>query len=128
MTFGTRLRKQREKKRLSQKEVAELLGVWQATYCNWETDTTSFQVKYLLRLAELFDVSVIELIPEGVNAKPETFNAKQKGIIDKENLDDIYSNLLKSKDEIIQLLKEENKRLKANITQLEEVIGIPYRT
>ena len=64
MTIGTRLRKCRERKRLSQREVAEHLGVSQTTYCNWECDVASFQVKYLLPLAQLFEVSILEITPE----------------------------------------------------------------
>lgn len=120
MTLGTRLRKYREKKRLSQKEVAEHIGVSQTTYCNWENDCVSYQVKYLSQLSQLFEVSMLELILEGDNnhakASNGHFQHKHQTVSDK-TVDNrlVYADLLKSKEEVIQLLKDENSRLKALI-------------
>ncbi|MCC5612482.1 helix-turn-helix domain-containing protein [Nostoc sp. CHAB 5834] len=127
MTFGTILRKNREKKRLSQKEVAEYIGVAQATYHNWETDQLSFRVEYLPKLAEVFDVPMAELMPEGTTLK--LMNNQHQKNHDKSVVGfevtinesrDLYVELMSSKDEIIRLLKEENTLLKVRNFQLEE--------
>lgn len=38
MSFGDRLRKIRQDRRLSQPEVADMVGVSKSTYSNWEND------------------------------------------------------------------------------------------
>lgn len=127
MTFGTKLRKHREKKRLSQKEVAEQIGVSQTTYHNWETDISSFRVEFLSKLAQVFEVAIIELMPDGATVKV-TNNQHQKNhdtaIVGFEanmaGSHDLYADLLRSKDEIIHLLKEENAQLKDRNALLEE--------
>ena len=65
MTYGTKLRKIREKNKLSQQEIADQLQISQSTYSQWESDLTTFKVEYLPKLAEIFKIDVTELIPEG---------------------------------------------------------------
>ncbi|WP_428655294.1 helix-turn-helix domain-containing protein [Runella sp.] len=64
MTIGTLLRKNRNRCKLSGTEVADELGVTQGTYHNWESDKTGLPAKYLVPLAKIFNVEVIELLPE----------------------------------------------------------------
>ena len=111
MTLGTKLRKHRERKRYSQKEVAELLSISQTTYYNWENDISSFRVDYLPRLAQLFEINIIELI----SAEIANHQSQPTDTVDlmPEDSRELYADLLKSKDEIIQLLKEENTQLRA---------------
>ncbi|ADB37674.1 helix-turn-helix domain-containing protein [Spirosoma linguale] len=127
MTFGTILRKNREKKRLSQKEVAEHIGIAQATYHNWETEQSSFRVEYLPKLAEVFDVAMGDLMPEGTTLKLMN-NQHQKNHdrsvvgfdVTINESRELYTELVNSKDEIIRLLKEENTLLKVRNAQLDE--------
>ncbi len=127
MTFGTKLRKHREKRRLSQREVAEQLDIAQATYCNWEMDVSSCRVDYLPKLAQVLDVDIMELLPEGTVVKVMN-NQNQKNhdtsVVGFEvTMSDsraLYVELLSSKDEIIRLLKEENAQTKARNTQYED--------
>lgn len=44
MTNGTILRKLRERKHLSQKEIAEKLDIAQSTYSQWESDISSLKL------------------------------------------------------------------------------------
>lgn len=118
MTFGTKLRKCREKKRLSQREVADLIGVSQSTYSNWEGDIRSFRVEFLAKLAKLFNVCISELLSEEMSIDNDSSHKSLDEAIATENAQELYNDLLKSKDEIIQLLKE-NKELKNRSTQLE---------
>ncbi len=48
----------REKRQLSQKKTARLIGVSQQTYSEYETGRTSIPADIFLDLARLFDVSV----------------------------------------------------------------------
>lgn len=65
MYIGTQLRRLRDKRQLSQQEIADHLGVSQATYWNWENDETHLKMDHLPKLAEVFQVDAEELLPEG---------------------------------------------------------------
>lgn len=55
----------RRKVGLTQKEVADSLGVRQAAVCFWESGRTVPRLPMLLRLAELYGCSVDELLADG---------------------------------------------------------------
>ena len=81
---GKRLRELREKKKVSQSEVANFLGIERTTYTAYESGK-SRPVRYMDKLAEYFNVSVDYLL--GVSDIPQ-----QK----KQNLDDTEKGLLYS--------------------------------
>lgn len=60
--FGVRLREWREKRGLSQRQVADALGVVTNTYASWEQEKSSPRLPELLRLASFFHVSTDELL------------------------------------------------------------------
>jgi DNA-binding XRE family transcriptional regulator len=45
MSLGVKLMRYREKRGLSQSDVAKLIGVAQSTYCDWESDVTTPKAK-----------------------------------------------------------------------------------
>jgi transcriptional regulator with XRE-family HTH domain len=65
MYIGTQLRKLRDKRKLSQQQVADHLGVAQSTYWNWESDESHFRVEYLPKLAEILQIDATALIDTG---------------------------------------------------------------
>ena len=124
MTFGTKLRKFREQNRFSQQEVADLIDVSQNTYSRWESDQSTFKIEYLPKLANVFKIDPIELIPKGTTVKIEN-NSNPK--MDNQGVDfeikmdarELYKELLESKNELIQILREENMRLEAQLKKSE---------
>lgn len=58
MIFPERLKQLRQKKGLTQQEIAELLGVKRNTYSDWENGKTEPNFETLLKLADLFEVSL----------------------------------------------------------------------
>lgn len=54
MVDGEKLREEREKRGLYQREVAEMIGVNRATYRNWEQNKYKTSDKYKRKLYELF--------------------------------------------------------------------------
>jgi transcriptional regulator with XRE-family HTH domain len=116
MTFGTKLRKFRELNHLSQQQVAELIGVKQNTYGRWESDESSFKIEYLTKLAEVFKIDPIELIPQGTTVKivnnTDNKDNSVNGFQISVDARELYKDLLDSKDEIIRYLRDENMRLK----------------
>lgn len=61
MTLGKRIRQMRIEKAISQEKLAEELNVSRSAIAKWETDGGIPELDNLLRLAEVFDVSLDEL-------------------------------------------------------------------
>ena len=62
--LGERIKKYREEKKMTQAEVAEVLGVKPATISKYEAETLEPYIESLKKLAEIFEVSVDELLKE----------------------------------------------------------------
>ena len=63
MTYGTILRSLRNKKGLSQAEVANSIGLEQWTYSRIESDLTEPKASVLLKFAKYYEVTIEELYP-----------------------------------------------------------------
>ena len=57
-TLGARLKAARKKRRLTQEQVAGLMGLTHATVGQWEKDITRPDVPHFIEAAELYDVSL----------------------------------------------------------------------
>src|SRR5262245_31900634 len=66
MSFATKVVELRKEKGLSQIELAQKLGVGQQIVSGWETGKNMPQVERLIKLAELFKVSLDYLLMENV--------------------------------------------------------------
>ena len=115
MTIGTKLIQFRKIRKLSQRDVADYIGVSQTAYSEWEADKVSFQVKFLPLLAELFGIDPIKLLPNLSSEKTVPNQDKKKpgmeGVTSEHDLvysRELITDLIK---ELIQLLKEENRVL-----------------
>lgn len=62
--LGEKIKKYREEKKMTQVEVAEVLGVKPGTISKYEAGTLEPNIESLKKLAELFEVSVDELLKE----------------------------------------------------------------
>ena len=62
MTLGNRLQRLRQRQGLSQDALAEKLGVSRQAVSKWERDEAVPEVEKLLRLSELYGVSLDELV------------------------------------------------------------------
>ena len=85
MAIGTNLRKLRTKTKLSQQEVADMLGLDRSTYINWENETSDVKSQYIPKLAEIFGVEIQDLFldEQKVRISNNTFDNKDNstGII-----------------------------------------------
>ncbi len=73
MSIGTNIKSLREERKLTQEQVAESLGVTFQAVSSWERDEYKPDTVKLIRLAELFDVSVSAIVEE----KRKTFKTKE---------------------------------------------------
>lgn len=70
-TFGTMIATLRKEKNLTQAEVAEMMGVTDKAVSKWERDLSFPDINSLPKLAELFDMTVDELMQVKVDTKKE---------------------------------------------------------
>ncbi|MBQ7874797.1 MAG: helix-turn-helix transcriptional regulator [Oscillospiraceae bacterium] len=71
MEFGKRLSELRRKNEISQEKLAELVGVSRQAVTKWESGKSNPDTENLIRLAEIFEVSVDELYGKETPKKPE---------------------------------------------------------
>ena len=56
------MKEKRNKQNLSQKEMAERLGVTQSAYSKWESGKVIFKTRHLIKIAGVLNVTVDELL------------------------------------------------------------------
>ncbi|GAB2785666.1 hypothetical protein GCM10027275_32530 [Rhabdobacter roseus] len=71
MYIGSKLRKLRDQRRISTREIADKAGIAQSTYLDWEQDKTSPRLKNFAKLAEAFQLSPKELMDYLLDGKGE---------------------------------------------------------
>lgn len=64
MTLGEKIKKFRTQLKLSQQELADMLYVTRTAVSKWETDKGTPDIENLKQLADLFDISVDDLVNE----------------------------------------------------------------
>ena len=85
MTLGERLKMYRTQKGLSQEKIAEMLDVSRQAVTKWEAGQTTPSSDNLIALANLYDVSLDELIGKSENEIVSTEGEKEKRFSPKHN-------------------------------------------
>lgn len=80
MTLAEKIKRIREKKGMTQKEVASLMGISQQAYGQYESGGRVPKLETVTRIAEALGVCVPELYPEGMQAMPILEWMESKGI------------------------------------------------
>ncbi|MDY4676990.1 MAG: helix-turn-helix transcriptional regulator [Candidatus Borkfalkiaceae bacterium] len=62
ITFGKRLRELRTERKLSQQELAKIIGTNNSSICDWERGRSEPGLEALVKLCQFFDVSSDYLI------------------------------------------------------------------
>lgn len=62
MEIGSRIKEQRELKNWSQDELAEILNISRQSISKWELNKVYPSIDMLIKMSDLFDVSLDELI------------------------------------------------------------------
>ena len=110
MTLGKKLIDLRDKKKLTQPEIAELLNISQSAYNKWESDKSKPSMENLIKLCEFHNVDMQELL-EGVS-NVATNNKLKNSFINSHNINlvspDLISIILENQKSITQLLENQN--------------------
>ena len=69
MNFGEILQTKRKEKGLTQEDLAHQLLVSSKTISNWETNKTTPDIDNVIRISQLFDISLNHLLLEGFCCK-----------------------------------------------------------
>lgn len=126
------IKKHREFKGLRQQDLADRLNMNVRSYQKLENGVTRMDLERLAQIAEVLETSMEDLLrQDGVFIHQEIKEASGPGsgaagtgntynnYVDKE----VLNKLIASKENEIQMLKEENKFLKEKIDQLLELVG-----
>ena len=62
MTLGSRIQSLRKEHNMSQGDLADALDISRQSVSKWETDTATPDLDKLLKLSEIFDISLDELV------------------------------------------------------------------
>ena len=106
-----RIKKVREGKNYSQTYLAERLGISQKAYSKIENGETKLSVDHLLKISEVLEVSVNELLSaESLSIYNNYHTHNGEGIVvnkhTSEKMEELYEKLLRAKDNEIELLRE----------------------
>ena len=120
MSIGTNIRRLREERKLTQEQVAEKLGVTFQAVSSWERDEYKPDTEKLIRLAELFDVSVSVLVED----KQSVFKTKD-AIYDWQHMKTYIKTTAKNLD-LPMTLKAVDYAVKAHAGLTRKKSDVPY--
>ena len=84
MTLGEKIYKLRTKRSMTQEQLAEKIGVSRQSVSKWETDSAIPDIEKLKLLAEIFEVSITELLgmecEEDTKRKNRTLSKRNKTV------------------------------------------------
>ena len=112
MTTGIKLRNLREKKKISQEQLAHIVGVSQVTIGNWEQGK-SIKHDYIKKLADALDVPIDYLLEEKKISIVHNHGEKDNSIngfeITFKAPNQLFDDLHKKIDSLIDKLDKNNK-------------------
>jgi transcriptional regulator with XRE-family HTH domain len=128
MEVYEKIRCLRETKNWSQEEMAEKLNMSPSGYSKIERGETKVAIPKLVKIAEIFDVDLIELIPlEGKNVYlfssnngdcSHIFNSPSELAFEIQKM----QMQLEMKDKELAMQQRENENLKVQISQLQDIV------
>lgn len=77
--IGNTLRRYRDKYNYTQQYVADIIGISRVAYRKWENNEVDFAISQLGKVAELYEISIPEIIIQSDFQKEQKISLKQKG-------------------------------------------------
>jgi len=115
-TLGTKLRKLRNNKKMSQTEIANMLGVSQSAYNKWEADQAKPNTDNLVRIAELHDVEIKDLLEDNTgivsnNIFKDSSVSHHIFIMHKVNMQspELINSIVKNQEQIFKMIEIQTK-------------------
>lgn len=107
MDYNNNLKELRTEKSISQRNIADLVGKTQPTYCDWENGKTQPDIQDLIKLADYFGVTIDYLV--GREGEDGTFYV-------------MGNELSKDETELVDKLRQLNPLKKEIVYQIVEVL------
>lgn len=107
MEICYKIKRLREAQRISQLEIAKILGISQKKYSNFESNKTHLSLKQLSILSRKLKINMADLLQDtGIDFYDMDLlaNTKSKELVI-DNIIDKYENQIKDREAIINLLK-----------------------
>ena len=96
----------RKTKKITQKQIANLIGMEQTTYSRKERGISPITIAEWERIAKALEVSVEKIVEPNNNNNQSFFNEKALSLQNVVLIKKSYEKIIKAKDEQIALLKE----------------------
>ncbi|TAF78041.1 MAG: XRE family transcriptional regulator [Bacteroidetes bacterium] len=118
LKIGNKLLSIRDERRLSQAEMADLLGVPTTTYARIERNESPVEIERVTDFSDKLQVPIQELLPETISITNNNQNWGQGGGI-------IFGNqyFYISKEETTEIMMQENAALRKKVSDLEKKIS-----
>lgn len=127
-TVSDRLKKYRLERNYSQDYLAKKLGITQKAYSKIENNETKLNVEVLQMVSEILDLPIESFFKNAKQPILNDFSSRTGGdnVVYKNNsidkIEDLYSQILRSKDEVIMSKINEIDTLKNTIQRLEVML------
>lgn len=125
ISLGTKLTRLRKKKGYTQQEIADLLDISQPAYHKWETDLARPAVENLIKLSEVYEIDINELLEEAptfniTNNDCSIQNMGNPNSTFYAESPDLINGIVKNQDAITHLLTVQNKLIQTLIDKIKE--------
>ncbi|MCT4295916.1 helix-turn-helix transcriptional regulator [Elizabethkingia anophelis] len=103
MKISIKIRKLRDREKVSQAEVADELQVSQAAYNKWETGSTMPSLENIIKLCNYYNIGIAELLDDNFKILSDDIN--KKGIRINE---DFVKRIFQNQEKLIELTEIQN--------------------
>lgn len=122
MSFNDRLKQRRKEKKLTQKEIAPLLGIKQNTYSDWETGKSEPNLENVVKLSKILGTTTDELLGQTIYPKVDLLR-----FLDDFDVSDIKNFEKDDVDKLKFAIMFEMTRNKVNALNLKDDIILKYK-
>jgi transcriptional regulator with XRE-family HTH domain len=123
MKVGNKLFSTREERKLTQNEMADLLGLSSSAYSRLERNQVSVEVEQIVNFAKVLDIPLQDFLPETLTITNSHNDNAQVGFI----IGNYYSYGSEANEKLAnenEVLREKNEMLQSKIKDLEQIIEL----
>ena len=129
--FHKNLKRLRTRRKLSQEDMATYLGITRQGYSKYENDKSEPSLQMLMRIADLFEVSIDELIGYSSNVDAPSSTIEEANIFNQLGVDqEDYDNLTPYQQEVLDWAINEDalffKNKSDNVLDMMDRLEIAY--
>ena len=122
-TLGTKLLQLRTKNRMSQKEIAEIIGVSQNAYNQWESDKCKPLIENLVKISQHYCMDIKELLDDNEKISLAGNEIKGENNIIANTIPTINIQSSALMDKILQMQEQIAKLIESQFKLLEEILN-----